>query len=181
MSRPMYYEYRPNEPIHAPKGTSLTCKNWDTEAARRMLMNNIDPAVALKPEELIFYGGNGRAARNWLAYTQIIDILKDLDDHHTLCVQSGKPVYIAPTHPDAPRVIITNLNIVPKWATQENFNTYDKIGLMMYGQMTAGCWIYIVIQGTYEACAAVGRKDLGVKSPKGTFILTGGMGAMSGA
>ena len=185
MSRPMYYEYRPNDPIRAPRGTSLSCKNWDTEAAMRMLMNNLDPEVALNPQELIVYGGSGRAARNWRAYTQIIDILKDLDDRHTLCVQSGKPVYIAPTHPDAPRVIIANSNIVPKWATQENFNKYDEMGLMMYGQMTAGSWIYIatqgIIQGTYESFAAAGRKDLGVNSLKGKFILTGGMGAMSGA
>ncbi|NOY61074.1 MAG: urocanate hydratase [Calditrichaeota bacterium] len=181
----MYYEYRPNEPIHAPRGTSMACKNWDTEAAMRMLMNNLDPEVALNPQELIVYGGSGRAARNWLAYTQIIDILKDLDDRHTLCIQSGKPVYIAPTHPDAPRVIIANSNIVPKWATQENFNTYDEMGLMMYGQMTAGSWIYIatqgIIQGTYESFAAAGRQDLGVDSLKGKSILTAGMGAMSGA
>jgi len=150
-----------------------------------MLMNNLDPQVALMPEELIIYGGSGRAARNWLAYTQIIDILKELDENHTLCVQSGKPVYIAPTHPNAPRVIIANSNIVPHWSTQEQFDKYDEMGLMMYGQMTAGSWIYIatqgIIQGTYESFAAAGRKDFGVSTLKGKFVLTGGMGAMSGA
>jgi urocanate hydratase len=181
----MYYEYKPSGPIKAPTGTTLSCKNWDTEAAMRMLMNNLDPEVALIPEELIVYGGSGRAARNWLAYKQIIDILKELDENHTLCVQSGKPVYIAPTHPDAPRVIIANSNIVPHWATQEQFDKFDEMGLIMYGQMTAGSWIYIgtqgIIQGTYESFAAAGRKDFGVDSLKGKFILTAGMGAMSGA
>jgi len=181
----MHYEYRPKKPIRAPRGTTLTCKNWDTEAAMRMLMNNLDPEVALIPEELIVYGGSGRAARNWLAYTQIVDILKNLDENHTLCVQSGKPVYIAPTHPDAPRVIIANSNIVPHWATQEQFDKYDEMGLIMYGQMTAGSWIYIasqgIIQGTYESFAAAGKKNFGVDSLKGKFILTAGMGAMSGA
>jgi len=185
MARPMYYEYKPSGPIKAPTGTTLSCKNWDTEAAMRMLMNNLDPEVALIPEELIVYGGSGRAARNWLAYKQIIDILKELDENHTLCVQSGKPVYIAPTHPDAPRVIIANSNIVPHWATQEQFDKFDEMGLIMYGQMTAGSWIYIgtqgIIQGTYESFAASGRKDFGVDSLKGKFILTAGMGAMSGA
>ena len=185
MARPMYYEYKPSGPIKAPTGTTLSCKNWDTEAAMRMLMNNLDPEVALIPEELIVYGGSGRAARNWLAYKQIIDILKELDENHTLCVQSGKPVYIAPTHPDAPRVIIANSNIVPHWATQEQFDKFDELGLIMYGQMTAGSWIYIatqgIIQGTYESFAAAGRKDFGVDSLKGKFILTAGMGAMSGA
>ena len=185
MARPMYYEYKPSGPIKAPTGTTLSCKNWDTEAAMRMLMNNLDPEVALIPGELIVYGGSGRAARNWLAYKQIIDILKELDENHTLCVQSGKPVYIAPTHPDAPRVIIANSNIVPHWATQEQFDKFDEMGLIMYGQMTAGSWIYIgtqgIIQGTYESFAASGRKDFGVDSLKGKFILTAGMGAMSGA
>ena len=185
MPRPMHYEYRPKKPIRAPRGTTLTCKNWDTEAAMRMLMNNLDPEVALIPEELIVYGGSGRAARNWLAYTQIVDILKNLDENHTLCVQSGKPVYIAPTHPDAPRVIIANSNIVPHWATQEQFDKYDEMGLIMYGQMTAGSWIYIasqgIIQGTYESFAAAGKKNFGADSLKGKFILTAGMGAMSGA
>ncbi|NQT27061.1 urocanate hydratase [candidate division KSB1 bacterium] len=185
MSRPMFEEFRPEGPIKAPRGTKLSCKNWDTEAALRMLMNNLDPQVALQPEDLVVYGGSGRAARNWKAYTQIVDILKKLDDHHTLCVQSGKPVYIAPTHPDAPRVILANSNIVPKWATQEQFDIYDEMGLMMYGQMTAGSWIYIatqgIIQGTYETFAAVGRQEFNSDTLKGRFILTAGMGGMSGA
>ena len=185
MPRPMYEKYKPEEPVRAPRGTTLQCKSWDTEAAMRMLMNNLDPEVALNPGDLIVYGGSGRAARNWLAYSQIMDILKNLDNHHTLCVQSGKPVYIAPTHPDAPRVIIANSNIVPHWATQDNFDRYDEMGLIMYGQMTAGSWIYIatqgIIQGTYESFSAAGRKDLGVDTLKGKFILTAGMGAMSGA
>jgi len=185
MARPMFEDFRPRGPITAPRGTQRTCKNWDTEAAMRMLMNNLDPQVALIPEELIVYGGSGRAARNWKAYSQIIDILKNLDENHTLCVQSGKPVYIAPSHPDAPRVILANSNIVPKWATQEQFDKFDEMGLMMYGQMTAGSWIYIatqgIIQGTYESFAAAGRQDFGVDSLQGKFILTAGMGGMSGA
>jgi urocanate hydratase len=181
----MHYEHRPEGAIRAPRGTQLTCKNWDTEAAMRMLMNNLDPEVALQPEELIVYGGSGRAARNWKAYEEIVEILQNMDDQHTLCVQSGKPVYIAPSHPDAPRVIIANSNIVPHWATQDQFDKYDEMGLIMYGQMTAGSWIYIatqgIIQGTYESFAAAGRQDFGVDSLKGKFILTAGMGAMSGA
>ncbi len=185
MARPMYYEYRPSSPIHAPHGTKRRCLNWDTEAAMRMLMNNLDPKVAIAPEELIVYGGSGRAARNWLAYSQIIDILETLDDRHTLCVQSGKPVYVAPTHPDAPRVIIANSNLVPKWATLDQFQKLDEMGLLMYGQMTAGSWIYIatqgIIQGTYESFAAAGRKHFHSDSLRGKFILTAGMGGMSGA
>jgi urocanate hydratase len=185
MSRPMFYEYKPEGPVRAPRGSERSCKNWDTEAALRMLMNNLDPEVALDPDELVVYGGSGRAARNWLAYSQITDILKKLDDRHTLCVQSGKPVYVAPTHPEAPRVVIANSNLVPKWATQEHFDRLDAAGLMMYGQMTAGSWIYIaaqgIIQGTYETFAAAGRKDLGAESLKGKCILTAGMGGMSGA
>ena len=185
MARPMFENYRPEQPIHAPVGTSISCKNWDTEAAMRMLMNNLDPEVALDWENLVVYGGSGRAARNWKAYAQIVDILKSLDENHTLCVQSGKPVYIAPTHPDAPRVLLANSNIVPHWATQEQFNKYDEMGLIMYGQMTAGSWIYIatqgIIQGTYESFAASGRQDFGVNTLRGKCILTAGMGAMSGA
>jgi len=181
----MHSEYKPKGPVRAPRGTTRTCKTWDTEAALRMLMNNLDPDVALDPDELIVYGGSGRAARNWLAYQQIINILKELDDRHTLCVQSGKPVYVAPTHPEAPRVIIANSNLVPKWATQEHFDRLDQAGLMMYGQMTAGSWIYIatqgIIQGTYETFAAAGRKNLGAESLRGKCILTAGMGGMSGA
>ncbi|MBN1543209.1 urocanate hydratase [candidate division KSB1 bacterium] len=181
----MYYEDKPAGAIRAPRGTKRVCRNWDCEAAMRMLMNNLDPDVAIEPDELIVYGGSGRAARNWRAYRQIIEILKKLDDRHTLCVQSGKPVYIAPTHPEAPRVILANSNIVPHWATQENFDRYDEMGLLLYGQMTAGSWIYIatqgIIQGTYESFAAAGRQDFGADTLRGKIILTAGMGGMSGA
>ncbi len=184
--RPMYYEYKPKESIKSPVGSSLTaCKNWDAEAAMRMLMNNLDPDVALNADELIVYGGSGRAARNWKEYRRILDALKSLSEDETLCVQSGKPVYIAPTHPEAPRVIIANSNLVPKWSTQDYFDELDRQGLMMYGQMTAGSWIYIgtqgILQGTYETFAAVGKKDFATSSLAGKFILTAGMGAMSGA
>lgn len=183
--RPMYYEEKPKEKIHAPIGNELHCKNWDAEAAMRMLMNNLDPQVAVDPDELIVYGGTGRAARNWREYNRIIKTLLKLENNETLCVQSGKPVYIAPTHQDAPRVILANSNIVPKWSTQANFDRYDEMGLMMYGQMTAGSWIYIgtqgIIQGTYETFAELGKKDLKTDSLKGKFVLTAGMGGMSGA
>ncbi len=185
MARPMFFEEKPKGPIHAPTGTELHCKNWDAEAAMRMLMNNIDPRVALKPDELIVYGGTGRAARNWREYNRIIAALKELGDEETLCVQSGKAVYIAPTHKEAPRVVIANSNMVPAWATQENFDRYDELGLIMYGQMTAGSWIYIgtqgILQGTYETLAAVARQNFKNNSLKGRFILTAGMGGMSGA
>ncbi len=183
--RPMFYGERPKGRISAPHGTALHCKNWDAEAAMRMLMNNLDPAVAIDANELIVYGGSGRAARNWREYNRIIRALKELEDDETLCVQSGKPVYIAPTHKGAPRVIIANSNLVPRWSTQEYFDAYDRMGLTMYGQMTAGSWIYIgtqgILQGTYETFAAVGRKDLKTSSLEGKFILTAGMGGMSGA
>jgi len=185
MARPMYYDEKPKEAIKALTGTIKSCKSWDAEAAMRMLMNNITPGVALKPDELIVYGGTGRAARNWREYNRIINALKNLDEDETLCVQSGKPVYVAKTYKEAPRVIIANSNIVPKWSTQENFDKYDQMGLTMYGQMTAGSWIYIgtqgILQGTYETFAAIGKKDFGVDSLRGKFILTAGMGAMSGA
>lgn len=185
MARPMFFEEKPKGQIHAPTGTELHCRNWDAEAAMRMLMNNIDPRVALKPDELIVYGGTGRAARNWREYNRIVAALKELGDEETLCVQSGKAVYIAPTHKEAPRVVIANSNIVPAWATQENFDRYDELGLIMYGQMTAGSWIYIgtqgILQGTYETLAAVARQNFKSNSLKGRFILTAGMGAMSGA
>jgi len=181
----MFYEEKPKEKIHAFTGTELHCKNWDAEAALRMLMNNIDPDVALLPNELIVYGGTGRAARNWKEYNRIVGALKELEEDETLCVQSGKPVYVAPTHKDAPRVIIVNSNLVPKWATQELFDKYDEMGLTMYGQMTAGSWIYIgtqgILQGTYETFGAVGKKNFKTDSLKGKIILTAGMGAMSGA
>ena len=185
MSRPMYYEEKPKRPIKAPIGIKKSCKTWDAEAAMRMLMNNITPGVALKPDELIVYGGTGRAARNWREYNRIIKALKTLGTDETLCVQSGKPVYIAKTYPEAPRVIIANSNIVTKWSTQENFDRYDALGLTMYGQMTAGSWIYIgtqgILQGTYETFAAIARKNFNSDSLLGKFILTAGMGAMSGA
>lgn len=185
MSRPMYYEEKPEGSIRAYTGRELHCKNWDAEAALRMLMNNLDPHVAVNPDELIVYGGSGRAARNWREYNRIVKALQTLEDNETLCIQSGKPVYIAPTHKEAPRVIIANSNIVPKWATQENFDRYDELGLTMYGQMTAGSWIYIgtqgILQGTYETLAAVAKTHFNSDSLKGKFILTAGMGGMSGA
>jgi urocanate hydratase len=150
-----------------------------------MLMNNLDPGVAVQPEELIVYGGSGRAARNWREYTRIIKALRGLGEDETLCVQSGKPVYIATTHAQAPRVIIANSNIVPAWASQEYFDRYDEMGLTMYGQMTAGSWIYIgtqgILQGTYETLAALAKQEFATTSLAGKFILTAGMGGMSGA
>ena len=181
----MFYECRPPLPIKPPKGTTLTCKNWDSEAAMRMLMNNLDPDVATQPEELIVYGGTGRAARNWKEYQRIIDTLKTLRNDETLCVQSGKPVYIARTHEWAPRVVIANANLAPAWAKQEVFDRYDEMGLTMYGQMTAGSWIYIgaqgILQGTYETFSALAKKVFNADSLKGKFVLTAGMGGMSGA
>ncbi|MCF6149993.1 MAG: urocanate hydratase [Candidatus Kuenenia sp.] len=181
----MFYEFRPEGPIKAPTGTALNCDNWDGEAALRMLMNNLDPDVAVQPEELIVYGGNGRAARNWKEYQRIITALKTLKKDETLCVQSGKPVYVAKTHEWAPRVIIANANLVPGWANQEVFDNYDNLGLTMYGQMTAGSWIYIgtqgILQGTYETFATLAKKTFNSDSLKGKFVLTAGMGGMSGA
>jgi urocanate hydratase len=185
MLRPMYPELRPKREIKAQTGEKLQCLNWDAEAALRMLRNNLDPRVALDWKELIIYGGQGRAARNWREYHRIVRALKKLTDEETLCIQSGKPVYVAPTHKEAPRVVIANSNIVPKWATQENFDRYDEMGLTMYGQMTAGSWIYIgtqgILQGTYETLAALARKEFGKDSLAGKFVLTAGMGGMSGA
>ena len=134
--------------IRAPRGTELSCKGWVQEAAMRMLMNNLDPDVAERPEDLVVYGGIGKAARNWDAYDRIVENLKALEDNQTLLVQSGKPVAVMRTHEDAPRVLIANSNIVPKWATWDYFHELDKKGLMMYGQMTAGSWIYIGTQGS---------------------------------
>lgn len=185
MSRPMFYEERPDADIKAYTGTTLHCKNWDAEAALRMLMNNLDPQVAVDPDELIVYGGTGRAVRNWIEYNRIVKTLQTLEDDETLCIQSGKPVYIAPTHREAPRVVIANSNIVPRWATPENFDRYDEMGLIMYGQMTAGSWIYIgtqgILQGTYETLAAAAKTHFSKTSLHGIFILTAGMGGMSGA
>lgn len=170
--------------VKAPVGQKLHCKGWLQEAAFRMLQNNLDPEVAGDPENLIVYGGRGRAARNWEAFDAIIESLIDLDDDETLLVQSGKPVAVFKTHEDAPRVLIANSNIVPHWATQENFDKWEAAGLIMYGQMTAGSWIYIgtqgILQGTYETFAAAARKE-GWDSLKGRWVLTAGLGEMGGA
>ncbi|MCB2099366.1 MAG: urocanate hydratase, partial [Rhodobacterales bacterium] len=170
--------------IHAPHGPELTCKSWLTEAPMRMLMNNLDPEVAEKPEELTVYGGIGRAARNWDCYTAIVRELKSLGEDQTLLVQSGKPVGVFRTHADAPRVLIANSNLVPHWATWEHFNELDRKGLIMYGQMTAGSWIYIgsqgIVQGTYETFAEMGRQHFG-GDLTGKWILTAGLGGMGGA
>ncbi len=170
--------------IRAPRGNQLTCKGWHQEAAMRMLMNNLDPEVAENPEELVVYGGSGKAARNWEAFDAIVAALKNLENDETLLVQSGKPVGIFRTHPYAPRVLIANSNLVGKWATWEVFRELERKGLIMYGQMTAGSWIYIgtqgILQGTYETFAAIANKKFG-GSLKGTLTLTAGLGGMGGA
>lgn len=167
-----------------PTGTALNCKGWVQEAALRMLLNNIDPEVAEKPEELIVYGGRGKAARNFEALELIIKALKNLNNDETLLIQSGKPVGVLPTHPDAPRVIISNSQLVPNWANWEHFNELEKKGLMMYGQMTAGSWIYIgsqgIVQGTYETFSAIANQHFG-GSLRGTLTVTAGLGGMGGA
>jgi urocanate hydratase len=174
----------PSRHIRAPRGATLTCKSWLTEAPFRMLQNNLDAEVAENPAELVVYGGIGRAARDWACYDAIIESLKTLGDNETLLVQSGKPVGIFPTHADAPRVLIANSNLVPHWATWEHFNELDKKGLMMYGQMTAGSWIYIgsqgIVQGTYETFVEMGRQHYG-GDLTGRWILTAGLGGMGGA
>jgi len=174
----------PSRSIRAPRGATLSCKSWLTEAPFRMLQNNLDPDVAENPAELVVYGGIGRAARDWACYDAIIDSLKNLGDNETLLVQSGKPVGIFPTHADAPRVLLANSNLVPHWATWEHFNELDKKGLMMYGQMTAGSWIYIgsqgIVQGTYETFVEMGRQHYG-GNLTGKWILTAGLGGMGGA
>ena len=171
-------------PIHAPHGNKLTCKGWIQEAAMRMLMNNLDPEVAERPEDLIVYGGLGKAARNWESYDLIIKALRDLENDESLLIQSGKPVAILKTNPDTPRVLLANSNLVGKWANWEHFRELDKKGLMMYGQMTAGSWIYIgsqgIVQGTYETFAEAGRKHFN-GSLKGTLTVTAGLGGMGGA
>ncbi|WP_448375163.1 urocanate hydratase [Fervidobacterium sp.] len=172
------------EVIRAPRGTKLTCKSWLTEAPMRMLMNNLDPEVARDPANLIVYGGKGKAARNWECYYKIVEVLKELEDDETLIVQSGKPVAVWKTHEWAPRVLIANSNLVPKWATWEYFNELEERGLIMYGQMTAGSWIYIgtqgILQGTYETFYAVAKKYFG-GTLKGKLVLTAGLGEMGGA
>jgi urocanate hydratase len=170
--------------VRAPRGRELNTRSWATEGALRMLMNNLDPDVAERPDELIVYGGIGRAARSWDAFDRIVSVLKDLAEDQTLLVQSGKPVGVFPTHPGAPRVIIANANLVPNWSTWEHFNELDRKGLMMYGQMTAGSWIYIgsqgIVQGTYETFCAIARRHFG-GSLAGRWLLTAGLGGMGGA
>jgi len=170
--------------VRAPRGTALSCKGWGQEAAMRMLMNNLDPEVAEKPDELIVYGGRGKAARSWQAFDAIVAALQELENDETLLVQSGKPVGVFRTHRDAPRVLIANANLVPAWATQAHFDALDAAGLTMYGQMTAGSWIYIgtqgILQGTYETLASAAERHFG-GSLRGRFVLTAGLGGMGGA
>ncbi len=170
--------------IRAPRGTTLSCKGWQQEAALRMLMNNLDPEVAENPDELVVYGGTGRAARNWECYEAIVRSLRDLEGDETLLVQSGKPVGILKTHPRAPRVLIANSNLVPAWATWEKFREFEAAGLTMYGQMTAGSWIYIgtqgILQGTYETLAELARQHFD-GTLRGRLVLTAGLGGMGGA
>src|SRR6266849_5453664 len=170
--------------IRAPRGNEITCKGWLQEAALRMLMNNLDPEVAEDPAHLIVYGGRGRAARSWEAFDAIVAALRALEDDETLLVQSGKPVAVFRSHRDAPRVLIANAHLVPKWSNWETFYELERLGLTMYGQMTAGGWSYIgsqgIVQGTYETFAACARKHFG-GSLKGRLVLTGGMGGRGGA
>ena len=171
-------------PLRAPRGSTLSCRSWLTEAPLRMLMNNLDPEVAERPAELVVYGGIGKAARNWQCYEQIVASLRQLKDDETLLVQSGKPVGVFRTHVDAPRVLIANSNLVARWADWQHFNELDRKGLMMYGQMTAGSWIYIgsqgIVQGTYETFVEMGRQHYG-GNLAGKWILTAGLGGMGGA
>jgi urocanate hydratase len=171
-------------PVRAPRGTSISCKGWQQEAALRLLMNNLDPEVAERPDDLVVYGGTGKAARNWECFDAIVRELKSLGNDETLLVQSGKPVGVFRTHTGAPRVLIANSNLVGRWATWEHFRELERKGLMMYGQMTAGSWIYIgsqgIVQGTYETLGSVARKHFG-GSLRGRFVLTAGLGGMGGA
>ena len=170
--------------IKAPTGNELTCKNWLSEAAYRMIQNNLDQEVAFDPDNLIVYGGRGKAARDWESYDAILESLRNLEEDETLLVQSGKPVAVFKSHPDAPKVLIANSNIVPHWATQEQFDQYERDGLMMYGQMTAGSWIYIgtqgILQGTYETFGSLAQQE-GWGNLEGKFVLTAGLGEMGGA
>ena len=174
----------PARVIRAPRGNTLTAKSWQTEAALRMLMNNLDPEVAERPGDLVVYGGIGRAARDWESFDRIVAALTRLEDDQTLLIQSGKPVGVFRTHADAPRVLLANSNLVPRWATWEHFHELDRRGLMMYGQMTAGSWIYIgtqgILQGTHETFAEMGRRHYGGEL-RGRWILTAGLGGMGGA
>src|SRR5512132_1164231 len=175
---------RKREPIRAPRGSSISCKGWQQEAALRMLMNNLDPEVAERPQDLIVYGGTGKAARNWDCFDAIVRELTNLGADETLLVQSGKPVGVFRTHPGAPRVLIANSNLVGRWATWEHFRELERKGLIMYGQMTAGSWIYIgsqgIVQGTYETFGSVARKHFG-GTLAGRLVLTAGLGGMGGA
>jgi len=186
MNSPMPIDPRfdPSRVIRAPRGSELSCKSWLTEAAYRMIQNNLDAEVAENPQALVVYGGIGRAARNWECYDQILASLRELEDDQTLLIQSGKPVGVFRTHADAPRVLLANSNLVPKWANWEHFNELDRKGLFMYGQMTAGSWIYIgtqgIVQGTYETFAEAGRQHFG-GDMAGRWILTAGLGGMGGA
>ena len=174
----------PSEPIRAPRGSVLSCKGWHQEGAMRMLMNNLDPEVGERPQDLVVYGGSGKAARNWECYYRIVESLKALENDETLLVQSGKPVGVFRTHPYAPRVLISNAMLVPAWGNWEKFRELEELGLTMYGQMTAGSWIYIgaqgILQGTYETFAAAARKHFG-GSLRGRLVLTAGLGGMGGA
>src|SRR5512140_3325754 len=170
--------------IRAPRGTTLSCRGWQQEAALRMLMNNLDPEVAERPEQLIVYGGIGKAARNWECFDAIVATLERLGNDETLLVQSGKPVGVFKTHENAPRVLIANANLVPKWGTWDEFRRLDALGLTMYGQMTAGSWIYIgtqgILHGTYESFAAAAMQPSG-ETVRGTLVATAGFGEMGSA
>jgi len=172
-------------PVRAPRGRQLTCQSWGAEAALRMLQNNLDPEVAERPDDLVVYGGSGRAARSWAAYDAIVDSLQTMAPDDTLLVQSGKPVGVVRTHEGAPRVLIANSLLVPRWATPEHFRELEDAGLMMYGQMTAGSWIYIgtqgILQGTYQTFCAAGEAHFGSPDLAGRTILTAGLGGMGGA
>src|SRR5215211_8984 len=170
--------------IRAPRGSTISCKGWQQEAALRMLMNNLDPEVAERPEDLVVYGGTGRAARNWEAFDAIVAALRRLENDETLLIQSGKPVGVFRTHAWSPRVLLANSNLVGRWANWDCFRELERLGLIMYGQMTAGSWIYIgsqgILQGTYETLGAVARRHFG-GSLAGRFVLTAGLGGMGGA
>src|SRR5437763_12853914 len=170
--------------IRSPHGSQLSARSWLTEAPMRMIQNNLDPDVAERPEELVVYGGIGRAARDWASFDRILECLRELGDDESLLIQSGKPVGVFQTHPDAPRVLLANSNLVPKWATWEHFNELDRRGLMMFGQMTAGSWIYIgtqgIVPGTYETFAEAGRQHFG-GDMAGRWSLAAGLGGIGGA
>ena len=177
-------EPAPRPPLRAARGSKLSCHSWLSEAALRMLMNNLDPEVAERPQDLVVYGGIGKAARNWQCFDQIVAALRALKDDETLLIQSGKAVGVFRTHADAPRVLLANSNLVARWADWEHFNALDRKGLMMFGQMTAGSWIYIgsqgIVQGTYETFVEMGRQHFG-GNLAGKWILTAGLGGMGGA